>query len=106
VVDERIAARDTAAANISVRTGCFCNPGAGENAFAITEPTLRAIDSIQTHSIDEYLDALALPSGGAIRASLGLVSNVEDVERFSDFLEQTYRDRYQDTRLLSPRLRC
>jgi selenocysteine lyase/cysteine desulfurase len=106
VVDERIAARELAAAGISVRTGCFCNPGAGENAFAITEGTLRAVDGDRMRSIDEYLDVLALPSGGAIRASLGLVSNVEDIERFCDFLEQTYRDRYPDTGSLQPRLRC
>jgi len=30
VVDQRAAARDASAAGISVRTGCFCNPGAGE----------------------------------------------------------------------------
>src|SRR5262249_51766530 len=72
VVDERIAARELAAARISVRTGCFCNPGAGENAFAIAETALRAVDGNRMRSIDEYLDALGLPSGGAIRASLGL----------------------------------
>lgn len=30
LADERAVARDTAAAGISVRTGCFCNPGASE----------------------------------------------------------------------------
>ena len=34
VVDERAVARDTAAAGISIRTGCFCNPGAVEAAFS------------------------------------------------------------------------
>jgi selenocysteine lyase/cysteine desulfurase len=28
IVDEHAVARDTAAAGISIRTGCFCNPGA------------------------------------------------------------------------------
>jgi selenocysteine lyase/cysteine desulfurase len=36
VVDERVVARDASAAGISVRTGCFCNPGAGERAFGLT----------------------------------------------------------------------
>jgi hypothetical protein len=31
--------------------------------------------------------------GGAIRASVGLVSNIEDVEKFLTLLETTYRDR-------------
>ncbi|PFH57695.1 hypothetical protein XA68_14688 [Ophiocordyceps unilateralis] len=33
VVDERLVAMEAAAANISLRTGCFCNPGVGEDAF-------------------------------------------------------------------------
>jgi selenocysteine lyase/cysteine desulfurase len=106
LVDERIAARDTAAANISVRTGCFCNPGAGEGAFEITSDLLQSVGVDQPRSIDQYLDLLGLPTGGAVRASLGLVSNVEDVERFCRFLEHTYRDRSPDARSLSPRLRC
>ena len=35
--------------------------------------------------LDDYVDAIGLPSGGAIRASLGLVSNFRDVERFMTF---------------------
>jgi selenocysteine lyase/cysteine desulfurase len=105
-VDERIAAREITAANISVRTGCFCNPGAGEGAFEISGDLLHAVGVDQVRSIDQYLDLLGLPTGGAIRASLGLVSNLEDVERFCRFLERTYRDRHPDTRSLSPRLRC
>ncbi|MFF3513037.1 hypothetical protein [Streptomyces sp. NPDC002573] len=42
VVDERIVSRDSAARGISLRTGCFCNPGAGEAAFALPLPRLRA----------------------------------------------------------------
>ena len=41
VVDERAVARDTGAAGISVRTGCFCNPGAGESAFGLTRRQVR-----------------------------------------------------------------
>jgi hypothetical protein len=36
-------------------------------------------------SLDDYVDEIGLPSGGAIRASLGLVSNFQDVERFIAF---------------------
>ncbi len=95
VVDERIAARDLAAANISVRTGCFCNPGAAERAFAIDSGALRLLGGGEgqtiapVHSVDQYADLLGLPSTGAIRASLGLVSNAVDVERLCRCLEQT-----------------
>ena len=56
--------------------------------------------------MDQYLDLLGLPSGGALRASVGLASNVEDLERFLAFVEMTYRDRLADTTGLTPRLAC
>jgi hypothetical protein len=49
---------------------------------------------------------MGLPSGGAIRASLGLVSNLSDVERFLDFAEQAYCDRETARDGLAPRLHC
>ncbi|RKS73637.1 selenocysteine lyase/cysteine desulfurase [Actinomadura pelletieri DSM 43383] len=106
VVDERIVARDTAAAGICVRTGCFCNPGAGEGAFRIPERALRRTAHTRTRTLDDYLDVLGLPSGGAVRASLGLVSNVADVERLIGFLDAAYRDREPDATGLRPRERC
>ena len=41
IIDERVVARDTVAAGISIRTGCFCNPGAGEGAFNLTKADWR-----------------------------------------------------------------
>ncbi|MDL4812916.1 aminotransferase class V-fold PLP-dependent enzyme [Actinomadura opuntiae] len=108
IVDERIVARDTTAAGISIRTGCFCNPGAGEGAFRISERALRDRRTLRggMRNLDEYLDLLHLPSGGAVRASLGLVSNVTDVERLVAFLAETYGDREPDATGLRPRERC
>ena len=42
VIDERAVSRDSSAAGISLRTGCFCNPGAGEAAFGLARRDLRA----------------------------------------------------------------
>jgi selenocysteine lyase/cysteine desulfurase len=53
-----------------------------------------------------YLELTGLPSGGAVRVSLGLVSSVDDVECFLDFAERTYRDREPGRDGLAPRLRC
>ena len=106
IIDERAVARDAAAWNISLRTGCFCNPGAGEGAFAIDDDLLTGRASGSDLSIDEYLPMLGLPSGGAIRVSLGLVSNLCDVELFIRFVEVTYRDRTPDYAGLLPRERC
>jgi selenocysteine lyase/cysteine desulfurase len=108
VVDERVVARDASAAGISVRTGCFCNPGAGEWAFGLTQRRLREIgpDRSGGRTMDDFLALAGMPSGGAIRASLGLVSTIGDVERFLDFAEQTYRDREPGRDGLAPRLGC
>lgn len=106
IVDERVIARDSSAAGISIRTGCFCNPGAGEGAFAITEKTLRGSVRHGRRSLDDYLRVLGLPSGGAVRASLGLASNLADVQRFLRFIEGTYGDREPDCTGLRPRERC
>jgi len=106
VVDERAVARATAAAGISIRTGCFCNPGAGEGAFELTKADWRRALRGRARTLDQYVELLGLPSGGALRASVGLASNVDDVERFLVFLEMTYRDHVVDTVGLAPRQGC
>jgi selenocysteine lyase/cysteine desulfurase len=106
VIDERAIAEATAAAGISVRTGCFCNPGASEGASQLSRRTWRRAARARIQTMDQYVEFLGLPSGGAVRASLGLVSNIDDVERFLAFLETTYRDRVVGTRGLAPRRGC
>jgi selenocysteine lyase/cysteine desulfurase len=105
VVDERIVDRDAGARRLSLRTGCFCNPGAGEGAFAIPRSVLTGSVRREPHSIDEYLTLLGLPSAGAVRVSLGIASNLADVEQFLRYAE-SYRDTSPDAAELSPRLRC
>jgi selenocysteine lyase/cysteine desulfurase len=111
VVDERAVARDASAAGISLRTGCFCNPGAGEWAFGLSPQDMGGAwwhggPRRDLRTIDDYLERAGLPSGGAVRVSLGLVSNLGDIERFLDFAEQTYRDAEPVRDGLPPRLRC
>ena len=106
VVDERAVARDTAAAGISIRTGCFCNPGAIEGAFHLTRADWRTALRGHARTMDQYLGLLGMPSGGALRASVGLASTVDDVERFLAFVATTYRDRVVGTDGLAPRRGC
>jgi selenocysteine lyase/cysteine desulfurase len=111
LVDERAVARESSAAGISVRTGCFCNPGAGEWAFGLSGRSVRGgwwrgFARQGTHTVDDYLRLLGLPVGGAVRASLGLPSNMADIERFLDFAERAYRDRAVSRDGLPPRLHC
>lgn len=68
VVDERAVARDTAAAMISIRTGCFCNPGAVEAAFNLTRADWRRSLRGTALTVDRHLELLGMPSGGSLRA--------------------------------------
>jgi selenocysteine lyase/cysteine desulfurase len=115
VVDERAVSRDASAAGISLRTGCFCNPGAGEWAFGLSRRDVRgpwwsALVGGFVHqaltTVDDYLDRVGLPHGGAARVSVGIASNLADVEAFLDFAERTYRDKGADVVGLPPRLHC
>lgn len=108
VVDERAVARDASAAGISLRTGCFCDPGAGERAFGLTRRDLRGRGLARggPRTVADYLRLTGLPSGGAVRVSLGLASDLGDLDRFLDFAERTYRDAEPDRAGLPARTRC
>ncbi|MFE6486360.1 aminotransferase class V-fold PLP-dependent enzyme [Streptomyces sp. NPDC057757] len=106
IVDERIVTRDSASRGISLRTGCFCNPGAGEAAFALPLRRLRAAARSQLDSLEDYLELLQLPSAGAVRVSLGVSSQPGDVETFLTFVSQTYRDRAPGAGGLTARVGC
>ena len=61
VVDERYVDRVARQRNISLRTGCFCNPGAGEVAFTISRETLVGGEFGEGMALDDYLHAIGLP---------------------------------------------
>ena len=74
--------------NISLRTGCFCNPGAGEVALGISKPELAACFSQPGHdriTYDDFRRCIDNKASGAVRISLGLVSNFEDVQTLLKF---------------------
>lgn len=83
------------AEGISLRTGCFCNPGAGETAESLTEEDMRAGFSmgqeINLLSFVRMMQERGHKSAGAIRASIGLASNFADVWRFLRFISN-FRD--------------
>jgi selenocysteine lyase/cysteine desulfurase len=91
-IDHRTVERHANAANISLRTGCFCNPGGGEIALGLTGTELSSCfrqPEHQTHlTIDDFRQCIDGKSTGAVRVSLGLVSNVDDVDRFLRFAKE------------------
>jgi molybdenum cofactor sulfurtransferase len=88
VIDERYVDRVARRHKISLRTGCFCNPGAGEVAFTIARETLVGGEFSDGMTLDDYIEAIGLPSAGAVRASLGPPSNAADIDRFAAFAHE------------------
>ena len=72
------------AARVSVRGGCFCNPGAAEAAFGFPpEATARCLASTARAgwSLARFAQCLRGHAVGAVRASVGIPTNDEDLER-------------------------
>ncbi|HLZ81467.1 MAG TPA: aminotransferase class V-fold PLP-dependent enzyme [Ktedonobacteraceae bacterium] len=89
LIDHRVIEQQANKANISLRTGCFCNPGGGEIALGLSAGELTACFRQPTHqsrlTIDDFRLCIDGKSSGAVRVSLGLVSNFADVYRFVQF---------------------
>jgi selenocysteine lyase/cysteine desulfurase len=77
---------------ISIRTGCFCNPGDGEVAHGISRDEMAecfAEPEIPVTLLDcqRLIQDATGKVPNTIRVSLGLVSNFADVWRFMVFAE-------------------
>jgi selenocysteine lyase/cysteine desulfurase len=71
-------------ANVCVRGGCFCNPGAAEAAFRVDPRQMRAcVDRLgDRFSVARLQRCLGrATAAGAVRASVGLATTPEDVAR-------------------------
>jgi molybdenum cofactor sulfurtransferase len=77
--------------NISLRTGCFCNPGAGEVALGISRVELDVCFTRQDHverlTLDDFRLCIDGKSTGAVRISVGMVTNFNDVQAFLKFCQ-------------------
>ncbi len=88
-LDHRLIESRANALNISLRTGCFCNPGGGEIALGITGMELstcfRQPQYQSRFTTDDFRSCIDGKSSGAVRVSVGLVSNFADVQKFLEF---------------------
>ena len=77
-----VAARD---AGIAVRSGCFCNPGASEVAFAFpADRSLRCLEAVGADGFTprRFGDCMGADVAvGAVRASVGVATSEDDVRR-------------------------
>lgn len=75
--------------NISLRTGCFCNPGAGELALGISRLELDVCFNTPGHqdrlTLDDFRVCIVGKSSGAVRISVGMVTNFQDVQSLLHF---------------------
>ncbi len=88
-IDHRFIESEANKSNISLRTGCFCNPGAGEVALGISRVELDVCFSQPGHeerlSVDDFRVCIDGKSSGAVRISVGMVSNFRDVQTVIEF---------------------
>jgi len=82
-------------ANISLRTGCFCNPGCGEITYGIPAELMRSFfvngQGLHFNQLVEIMQERHNISVSAIRVSVGLATNFADVYQLLAFLAR-FRD--------------
>lgn len=82
------------ASNISLRAGCHCNPGAREISIGYSEADMEAcFKDKERMTYEQFLHVIDGKTTGAVRASLGLVTNFADVYRYLQFAE-TFVDQH------------
>jgi selenocysteine lyase/cysteine desulfurase len=88
-LDHRFIEQQANEANISLRTGCFCNPGAGEVALGISRIELDVCFTRPGHedrlTVDDFRHCIDGKSSGAVRISVGMVTNFSDIQALLAF---------------------
>ncbi|CAJ1936409.1 unnamed protein product [Cylindrotheca closterium] len=75
---------------IQFRTGCFCNPGACQEALKLGDEELIQNYKESGHVCGDHIDILNDKPTGAIRISFGKESIWEDLDEFVAFIDQTF----------------
>ena len=94
-IDHRSIEQQANKSNISLRTGCFCNPGAGEIALGISRVELDVCFTRPEHenrlSLDDFRLCIDGKNSGAVRISVGLMTNFNDAQAFLSFASSMLR---------------
>jgi molybdenum cofactor sulfurtransferase len=88
LIDHRLVEQRAAEVRISLRTGCFCNPGAGETALEISgEELAQCFARTQRMTPDAFRECLPGKGSGAVRVSFGEASTFGDAHALVRLLE-------------------
>lgn len=91
IIDHHFIESQASKHHISLRAGCFCNPGAGEVALAMSRGEIASCfnqtERQQELSRIDFLKCMNRESAAAVRVSLGMISNFQDIEYFLEFAE-------------------
>jgi molybdenum cofactor sulfurtransferase len=90
VIDHQVVEKKANEWKISLRTGCFCNPGAGELALGLSrEEMITCMQGSESRmTIEQFRQCIDGKSTGAVRVSTGLVSNFRDVRLSLELIRQ------------------
>ncbi|HXX79093.1 MAG TPA: aminotransferase class V-fold PLP-dependent enzyme, partial [Ktedonobacteraceae bacterium] len=79
---------------ISIRSGCFCNPGVREIALGLAREDLASVFRQKEHmTYEQFLHIIDGRKQGALRVSVGLATNFSDVYQFVQFA-RTIKERF------------
>jgi selenocysteine lyase/cysteine desulfurase len=91
IIPKYLLEEEASCRNISIRMGFFCNPGAGEVALDISGDELSSCFSRPDYesriSDLDFQRCIDPKASGAVRVSIGLVSNFLDIQAFLAFSE-------------------
>jgi selenocysteine lyase/cysteine desulfurase len=91
VVDYHLVEATAAEWNISLRGGCFCNPGASEAALGLTPTMLRPVfegtrEAVLKRSRQRH-------EWGMVRVSTGIATTLADIDHLVQFLRNIHSAR-------------
>ncbi|KAI2507980.1 MOSC N-terminal beta barrel domain [Fragilaria crotonensis] len=77
---------------LQLRTGCFCNPGACQEALGLSDEDVKNNYLINGHVCGDHIDIVKGRPTGAIRASFGKDNLWEDMDYLISFVEESFVD--------------
>ena len=90
VMDYHLVEAAAADWNISLRDGCFCNPGASEVALGLTPSMLRPVFERAREAVFER--TRQRHEWGMVRVSTGIATTPSDIDHLMQFLRIFTRD--------------